>query len=64
MAIADDEVVQAFDVEQLAGLYNRSCEGDVLRGGLWRAGGMVVRDQDGRGVGTDRWAKCLLDGGK
>jgi hypothetical protein len=60
-ASANDEMIQTLHIEQLPRLDDRSCDGDVLRRRLRRAAGVVVSDQNGGGVGSDRRAKYLGD---
>ena len=58
-ALADDEVVEQLDIEQLAGRDNLDGEGDVGRRGRRVAGGMVVDGDDGGGLLAHRVAKDL-----
>ena len=58
-ALADDEMIEQLDIEQLSGRHDLDGEGDVGCGGRRVAGGVVVDGDDGGGLLTHRVAKDL-----
>ena len=58
-AIADHDVIEDSDAEEIAGLFEAARERAVLRGRLRISGRVVVDEDDGRGVADDRWLEDL-----
>ncbi len=50
---ADDDVIDQFDFEQVAGLDQLLRDVDVVFGGGWVAAGVVVADDDARAIAGD-----------
>ena len=57
----EDEVIQDFDVQQVACFNNGFGEGDVFSGGGRVTAGVIVREGDGEGVSADGFAEDFGD---
>lgn len=57
--VADDDVVEDFDFEELAGADEFAGETDVAFGGHGVAAGVIVGEDDGRSIGDDGGAEDL-----
>ena len=58
-ALADDEVVEQLDIEQLPGRHDLDGQGHIGRGGGRVAGRVVVDGDNGRGLLAHRVAENL-----
>jgi hypothetical protein len=57
--VADDEMIDQFDVQLLACLHQLLCDGDILVRGGWIATGMVVADNNAGAIAQDGGAVDL-----
>ncbi len=56
-ALADDDMVKDFDVQQLASVPDRAGERNIFRAGGRIAAWMIVQDDNSGGVPLDGWFK-------